>query len=489
MNRKLFSAVLIFSLFLNVFSACRGKSSAEKSCEVEVYLTGGSGRAKLVSPAKALYKNDKTFVQLVFTSSSYDYVIASGKKYLNENPGKNSTFSVPVKNFSDSFEILASTTAMSIPHEIKYTVNFGKEISSSGMLDEGNDVPETLKPVPLTKTGEVPVKYSHLLKIEKYGNYSLASISGSGRFLIVPAGKEKPENLPSDVVCLFKPLDKTYLVSTSAMDFVSKLDAVEMLRFSGLKEKDWTIEKAREAMKKGSLLYAGKYSIPDYEKLYAEGCSLAVENTMVLHSPEVKEKLTELGIPVLIERSTYEKNPLGRLEWIKLYGTLFDREDEAVEFFEDSLKKVQRVLINEATGKTVSFFYVTTGGAVNVRKANDYVAEMIRLAGGKYIPEGLRDDASSASTMNLQMESFYSGAHDSDILIYNGTILDDVKSRKDLFKKDKLFADFKAVKNGRAFYVEKRLFQETTGLADFIVDLNKVMKDDFTGLVYLKELK
>ena len=38
---------------------------------------------------------------------------------------------------------------------------------------------------------------------------------------------------------------------------------------------------------------------------------------MIYHNPEVKEKLEEFGIPVLVEHSSYESHPLGRTEWVK----------------------------------------------------------------------------------------------------------------------------------------------------------------------------
>ena len=79
-------------------------------------------------------------------------------------------------------------------------------------------------------------------------------------------------------------------------------------------------------MENGSILYAGKYSEPDYERIVSEGCGLAIENTMILHSPEVKEKLESFGIPVLVDHSSYEAHPLGRTEWIRLYGVLTGKE-------------------------------------------------------------------------------------------------------------------------------------------------------------------
>ena len=81
-------------------------------------------------------------------------------------------------------------------------------------------------------------------------------------------------------------------------------------------------------MEEGDILYAGKYSAPDYELILDEGCNLAIENTMIYHNPEVKEKLEELGIPVLVERSSYESHPLGRLESVYMEYYLIKRKKQ-----------------------------------------------------------------------------------------------------------------------------------------------------------------
>ena len=132
---------------------------------------------------------------------------------------------------------------------------------------------------------------------------------------------------------LEQPLDHIYLASTAAMDFFSSLDAMDSLRLSGAKEDGWYIEAAKEAMRDGSLIFAGKYNQPDYELLLSEQCRLAIENTMILHNPEVKEKLEQIGIPVIVERSSYEPEPLGRMEWVKFYGALLGKEDQAEALF------------------------------------------------------------------------------------------------------------------------------------------------------------
>lgn len=49
-------------------------------------------------------------------------------------------------------------------------------------------------------------------------------------------------------------------------------------------------------MEEGKIAYAGKYSAPDYETIVSSSCELAVESTMIYHTPEVKEQLERLGI-------------------------------------------------------------------------------------------------------------------------------------------------------------------------------------------------
>ena len=175
------------------------------------------------------------------------------------------------------------------------------------------------------------------------------------------------------------------------MDDFIHLDAMDLIALSGTKDTGWYLPEARTAMEEGKIAYAGKYSAPDYEKILSSDCGLAVESTMIYHTPEVKEQLERLGIPVLVERSSYESHPLGRMEWLKLYAVLLGREELAGELFNRQMSALNAVMGQEPTGKTVAFFYVSSNGYVNVRKPGDYVAKMIELAGGTYAPRNPRN--------------------------------------------------------------------------------------------------
>lgn len=360
----------------------------------------------------------------------------------------------------------------------------------SGCSAKGNRT-EDQKWDSMERTGSMELTYADQFAVDYYGDFSLITIGEDEQeILLVPEGKEAPADVPDGITVLQQPLDHTYLVSSSVMDYIIRIDALSDIAFSGTKESDWSLPEAREAMESGSIKYAGKYSAPDYEEIVGDGCNLAIENTMIYHNPEVKEKLEQLGIPVLVERSSYESDPLGRLEWIKLYGLLFGKEKAADDFFDAQIKELTPLLHEEKTGKTVAFFAVTQNGSVTVRKPGDYVSNMIGLAGGQYIFTSLPgDDENALSTMNMQFEDFYTGAKDADILIYNSTIEGEISSIQDLLNKNSLFADFKAVKDGEVYCAQADFYQQPTGTGAFIEDLHKVMKGEDEDLTYLNHVE
>lgn len=336
------------------------------------------------------------------------------------------------------------------------------------------------------------LQYAQQFSVDYYqGGYALVEIRETGTYLVVPPEADVPSGLDEGVTVLQQPLDRIYLAATSAMDLFRELDGLDAIRLSGTEAQGWYVEEARAAMEAGEILYAGKYSAPDYERIYAEGCDLAVESTMIYHTPEVKEQLEELGVPVLVERSSYEGHPLGRMEWLKLYGVLLGKEDQAQERFQQTLDRLAPVLDQEGTGKTVAFFYITSNGGVNVRKPGDYISKLIGMAGGEYVFQDLGGEENALSTMNLQMEAFYAGAKDADLLIYNSAVDGGLRTLDELLEKNGVLAEFRAVQEGNVWCTGQELFQSSMGLGDLLLDIHTVLTQEDPGpesLTYLYRL-
>ena len=332
----------------------------------------------------------------------------------------------------------------------------------------------------LVFTHAYPLDYATQFTADCYeGGCTMLTIPASGdQFLVMPEGAAEVDALPEGVTVLRQPVDGIYLVSTSVMDLFLALDALDSITLSGTRAEGWHLEEAKAAMEAGHIAYAGKYSAPDYEQILAADCGLAIENTMIYHTPEVKEQLERFGIPVLVERSSYEGDPLARMEWIKLYGILLGKEEAAERVFSQQVERITPILKQEPTGKTTAFFSITANDLANVRKGGDYVARMIEMAGGDYVFADLTDGGNNLSTMNLPLEDFYAGAKDADVLIYNSTIEGTVTSREQLVAKCALLSDFKAVQNGNVWCTSQSFFQQSMELADLIVDLHTLFTEE-----------
>ena len=336
------------------------------------------------------------------------------------------------------------------------------------------------------------------------------------------ANKEKKGDA-LELTVLQQPLTTTYVAASAVMAPLCDLGAVSQIRFSGLREEGWYVDEARTAMKAGSMLFAGRYSEPDYETLLREGCDLALESTMIYRSPEVIEKLSALGIPVYIDYSSYEPHVLGRLEWIRVYGALFGHEEEAQQWYqterdriraiqkdaetssgeasqsgksaEKSETKTSRNSKNEASSTetssgragtdttadqrpTVVYFYVNSSGQIQVRQPHDYIPELLELAGARYLaPDMSSLSGSRKSNVTVSLEDFYSSCKDADYLIYSATLDRPLSSIQELLGKNALFVDFKAVKEGHVYTTDKDFYQLSDRMADFAEDVSRMLQD------------
>lgn len=327
----------------------------------------------------------------------------------------------------------------------------------------------------LTYTGTMALQYATCFNVYYYeGGYKLISVPKSGDYLLVPDGKEAPKGLSDDITVIGQP-QNIYLAATSAMSLFCALDSLNVITMCGIKADDWTIDAARKAMEDGSIIFAGKYNEPDYETMVEKNCDLAIESTMILHNPEVQEMIENIGIPVFIDRSSYEPEALGRTEWIKLYGAMVNKEDEAFAHFAEQTKVISDLEGEKNTGKTVAFFSVGTDGTVTVRSGNDYIANMIKEGGGDYIFADLDTGEDSSVSVSLSMEEFYNKANQADYLIYNGAIENGLGSVQDLIDKSNTFADFKAVRDGNVWQVGKSMYQATDTVGQFITDVHLML--------------
>lgn len=521
-KKKIIGMVIATAVLLGIFYAAVIDRSSnvfqEKDGEytIEASLEGGTGKVYITSPMVLTIKDHEGTARVEWSSSNYDYMIVSGEKLYPVNTEGNSVFEVPVGLLDQPMTVTADTIAMSVPHEIEYTLTFHSETikrqdedgsvtdvqkaDADQQMDEEegksqieiNNLEERKTDISpqMTYLNSMDLSYAECFAVDYYeGGYCLLTLSDGSRFLTVPENMAVPDGLYEDVTLLQQPISGIYLVASAAMDMFCELDALDSIRFSGQKAAGWYIDEAKAAMEDGKMLYAGKYSMPDYELIVSGGCKLAIENTMITHSPEVIEKLQEFDIPVMIEYSSYETHPLGRAEWIRFYGALLGKEEQAEELFRKQEAVLQRVSQEEQTGQTVAFFYITSNGTVNVRQSSDYLPQMIELAGGKYIFDNQDSGSGKKSSVNMSMEEFYAAAKEADYLLYNSTIDGEIRTVEELLKKSSILQDFKAVKNGNVWCTTNDLYQHPLSAGDFTEDIRKMLSGDYDDMKYIYQLE
>ena len=120
--------ILVLTLVLVMLAAavgCAKPLPKEGTYLVDVTLEGGTGKAKIASPAElVVFPDGQASLVVIWSSDKYDYMLVDGERYEPAIEDGHSTFVIPVKTLNEPLEVIADTTAMSTPHEIAYTITF-----------------------------------------------------------------------------------------------------------------------------------------------------------------------------------------------------------------------------------------------------------------------------------------------------------------------------------------------------------------------------
>ena len=91
---------------------------------IDITFEGGSGKAKIESPATITVTEGTITATVQWNSENYDYMIVDGEKYLPVSVEGGSVFEIPVSALDTELTVIGDTIAMSKPHEIEYTMVF-----------------------------------------------------------------------------------------------------------------------------------------------------------------------------------------------------------------------------------------------------------------------------------------------------------------------------------------------------------------------------
>ena len=339
----------------------------------------------------------------------------------------------------------------------------------------------------LTYVSAMEKRYAVQFDVYYYeGGYKYLAIGDGNNYLIVPEGKEAPAGLDSSVRVLQQPLDRIYLAATACMSLFDAMDSLDVISLTSLNASEWTVKNAAAAMERGEIIFGGKYSEPDYELFVDTDVDIAIENTMILHTPKVIDMIELLGVPVFIEYSSYEPHPLGRTEWMKLFAAMINREEQAEAVFNEKVKIMDAIEQFPKTDKTVAVFLIDTSGKAQVRSSDDYLSRIIEIAGGNNAFTYVTVEDSGRTNVNMTMEEFYATAVDVDYLIYNASGYSaGVDTLEKLLEKSDLLADCKAVKEGNIWWIGGETYQQADKISDLIADVHRMLTGEEGNMTFL----
>ena len=332
------------------------------------------------------------------------------------------------------------------------------------------------------------LKYAKCFSVDYYkGGYKIAKTADGTTLLIVPEGMSVPKEAPAEAIVLQQPINKLLISSTPVTSLINAVGALDAISLTTYDTTSWYIDDVKNALTSGKLVYIGDYKSPDYEKITAAGTTFAIFSTML--TDDVAAQLKQLKVDVMLDQSVGEDHPLARVEWAKLYGAMFNKEEQAEEVFNKQDAFIENINKLSKLDKTVAIFYITSKGVLYARNADDYMTKMVSLAGGKY---ALADyGVGKTGTAKMEMEAFYDKAKDADYIIYIWSLGGKPETLADLLGRADILKEMKAVKNGNVWCTTPDFFQISNTIGGMINDVRLMLEADASTdkLTYLFKLK
>ncbi|MDB0038028.1 ABC transporter substrate-binding protein [Polaribacter sp.] len=206
--------------------------------------------------------------------------------------------------------------------------------------------------------------------------------------------------------------------------------------------------------------------------------------------------LQKAGINVIYNGDWLEETPLGKAEWIKFFGVLFDKEKQADSIF----KAIETNYVNAKKSALLGLQKPTVlSGAImskdiwNLPAGESFVAQFLKDANLTY----LWKDTKGKGSLSLSFESVFDKGANADIWIAPGYFT----SKKQLLESNALYAKFKAFqddniytpttkkgKSGGVLYYELATTRPDLVLKDLIKITNPALLPDYE-LVFFEKMK
>ena len=298
-------------------------------------------------------------------------------------------------------------------------------------------------------TTPTSAQYAQGFSIESNGIYDILLLKNlvpnsqtEFRYLLIADGIELPKGEPYDGI-IRTPVKRIVACSTTHIAFLEELGAIETL--VGFPETDYiSSSDARKRIAEGKIIDVGKSQQLNVERVLELNPDLILSFGVETIDGSLK-RFNKMGIPSAFIGEWNEQNPLGRAEWIKVFGALLGKKKEADERFksiEEKYIEIQNSIPNIKTKPTV------LAGAIYqdawyLPGGNSYLAQLFKDANTNYL---WKDDTQTGS-LALSIETVLEKGQQADYWFAPGQHT----SYSILEEEHVLYSKFDAIQTKRIF--------------------------------------
>lgn len=308
------------------------------------------------------------------------------------------------------------------------------------------------------------MRYATHLTISEKPNYTEVTVRNPWdtlktlrRYLLVPRDSLLPADLPQGTV-VRTPVRKALVYSSVHTGLITELGAIQAI--AGVCSPEYiTDPEVKKRIASNQVAVCGMSENPDMEKI------IGLHPDLILLSPyennDNYSKIEQLGIPVFECADYMELSPLGRAEWVRLYGLLFGVRENSEKMFAQTEKEYNRLrqLAARSGSRPVVLLDTRYGQTWHVPTANSTMGRLIEDAAGKNPFSGFKQYGS----VPLSPEKVLATAHDADIWLVR-YYQDSDKTLAQLAADDPIYSRFKAFKSGNVYGCNTRyvdLYEQT----------------------------
>ena len=256
--------------------------------------------------------------------------------------------------------------------------------------------------------------------------------------------KTVSKNINKNNLIIEVPITKILVTSTTHIPMVELLNE-EATVIGFPYSKYVSSEKTRQLIDSGNITEIGKENSLNTEILLDLEPEIVVGYS-VSSADKSLTTIKKAGINVIYNGDWLEETPLGRAEWIKFFGVLFNKEKQADSIFkiiETNYLEAKKIALTAIKKPTILSGAIMSKDIWNLPAGDSFVAQFLKDANLDY----LWKNSKGKGSLSLSFESVFDKGVNADFWIAPGYF----STKEQLLNSNQIYTKFKAFENGNIY--------------------------------------